>query len=107
MDKLIIVGAGGLGRMTMESAMDIYECYFVDDGIEKETIICDIKVIGKISDLKKFVNEYKNVIVAIGDNKFREVLTKKVLSYGYNIPTIINKTAYISPYSKIGYGCPR
>lgn len=104
MEKLIIVGAGGLGRMTMESAIDKYECFFVDDGLEKDTIICDVRVIGKINDLKHLVNEYKNLIVAIGNNKFREQVTNDAISYGYNIPTIINKTAYISPYSKIGYG---
>lgn len=104
MEKLIIVGAGGLGRMTMESAMDEYECYFVDDSIVNDTIICGTKVIGKVDELKKFVNDYKNAIIAIGDNKLREKLTKSVLSLGYNIPIIVNKTAYISPFSKIGYG---
>ena len=47
MEKLIIVGAGGLGRMTMESAIDKYECFFVDDAFDKGTIICDVRVIGK------------------------------------------------------------
>lgn len=105
MDKLIIVGAGGLGRMTMESAVKKYDCFFVDDSFEKGTFICDVQVIGKISDLKELVNEYKNLIVAIGNNKFREELTNKAIGYGYNIPTIINDTAYVSSYSKIGYGC--
>lgn len=104
MDKLIIVGAGGLGRMTMESAVKNYDCFFVDDSFEKGTLICDVQVIGKISDLKELVKEYKNLIVAIGNNKFREELTNKAISYGYTIPTIINNTAYISPFSKIGYG---
>lgn len=31
MKKLLIVGAGGLGRMTLEAALNDFECYFVDD----------------------------------------------------------------------------
>ena len=60
MEKLIIVGAGGLGRMTMESAIKKYDCYFVDDNIKKGTVICDTQVIGKISDLKDLVNIVAN-----------------------------------------------
>lgn len=104
MKKLLIVGAGGLGRMTLEAALNDFECYFVDDAQEVDNIICDTLVVGKISDLKKLKSDYDYLIVAIGNNSFREKLTNEAISMGYKIPTIINHTAYISKYSEIGYG---
>lgn len=105
MNKLLIVGAGGLGRMTMESARTKYECYFIDDNISKDTFICDTKVVGKISDLEKLRSEYENLIVSIGNNQIRENITNNAIELGYKIPNIFNETAYISPYVKFGYGC--
>lgn len=105
MNKLLIVGAGGLGRMVMESAQENFECYFVDDSYLKGTIICDTKVVGKICDIKELKSSYDYLIVAIGNNAFREELTNKAISYGYTIPNIFNHTAYISKYAKFGYGC--
>lgn len=105
MEKLLIVGAGGLGRMTMESACDKYECYFVDDGYQINDKICGIKVVGKITDLKMLKDDFDNVIIAIGNNTFREKLTKLVIEYGYNIPNIYNNTAYVSKFANFGCGC--
>ncbi len=105
MEKLIIVGAGGLGRMVMESALKDYKCYFVDDSFEKGQIICNIPVIGKIADIKELNCEYRNLIVAIGNNSFREKITKEAINLGYKIPNIYNYTAYISEFAKFGYGC--
>lgn len=105
MNKLLIVGAGGLGRMTMESARTKYECYFIDDNILKDTFICDTKVVGKISDLGKLRSEYENLIVSIGNNQIRENLINYAIELGYKMPNIFNETAYISPYAKFGYGC--
>lgn len=103
-NKLLIVGAGGLGRMTMESAIAQYECYFLDDNYQKGTIICDCEVVGSISDLELLYPKYKNLIVAIGNNILREKLYKHAIHIGYCVPTIINDTAYVSNYCEIGSG---
>ena len=39
-EKLLIVGAGGFGRVVSEHAVKEYECSFVDDGYEVGTKIC-------------------------------------------------------------------
>ena len=52
-EKLLLVGAGGFGRMVAEQAMLQYDCAFVDDGQAMGTEICGIPVVGKISDLPK------------------------------------------------------
>lgn len=105
MNKLLIVGAGGLGRMVLESASEYYDCYFIDDNYEIGSIICDTEVVGKIKDIQHLKNSFDYLIVAIGNNVFREELTNNALSYGYKVPNIFNHTAYISKYAKFGYGC--
>lgn len=105
MEKLLIVGAGGLGRMIMESAIENFECYFVDDSYKIDDEVCGIKVVGKIDDIKTLKTTFNNLIVAIGNNSFREQLTNLAIKYGYNIPNIYNHTAYISKFATFGYGC--
>lgn len=50
-EKLLLVGAGGFGRVVSETAVLNYDCAFVDDGVEKGTEICGVEVVGNTSDL--------------------------------------------------------
>ena len=50
-DKLLLVGAGGLGRVTLEHAMEKYQCNFVDDSYPVGMEICGAPVVGAIADL--------------------------------------------------------
>ena len=45
-EKLLLVGAGGFGRMVAEQAMLQYDCAFVDDGQPVGAEICGIPVVG-------------------------------------------------------------
>lgn len=36
-EKLLLIGSGGLGRVTLEHALNEYNCAFVDDGYEIDT----------------------------------------------------------------------
>ena len=104
MKKLIIIGAGGLGRMTLEAALSLgYICAFVDDDTTLKDV-CNIEVLGTIDKLPRYVDEYKYCICAIGNNAIREKFNAYASSLGYEIPNIIHPSAYVSPYAKIGYG---
>ncbi len=104
-EKLLLVGAGGFGRVVSEMAVINYDCAFVDDGIENGTEICGIKVIGSISDLLTLFKEYKKLVVTIGNNVIREHIYEIATEIGYEFPNLIHPSAYISPYAKIGWGC--
>ena len=105
MKKLLLVGAGGFGRVVLEHASLEYECVFLDDGQELGTEINGCKVIGQISDIEAFRTEYKLLIVTIGNNKLREHIYRTAEDLDYTFPNIIVPSAYISPYAKIGNGC--
>ena len=103
MEKLLLVGAGGFGRVVLEHASALYDCAFLDDG--DATIIDGVHVIGKTDDMASFYPEYTLLLVTIGNNALRERLYKKAESIGFMFPSIIHPSAYISPYAHIGSGC--
>ena len=105
MEKVLIVGAGGLGRMTMEVLENFYDCYFIDDNIKAGTIICGCEVIGTISDLKQLNEKFKKIVIAIGNNKLREKISTLCEVIGYDFPIVVNHTAYVSKYAVLKNGC--
>lgn len=103
MEKLLLVGAGGFGRVVLEHATVIYDCAFLDDG--EATIVDDVPVIGKTSEMASFYPEYKRLLVTIGNNKLRERLYREAATIGFSFPNIIHPSAYVSPRAHIGSGC--
>lgn len=104
-EKLLLVGAGGFGRMVAEQAMLQYDCAFVDDGQAVGIEICGIPVVGGIADLPVLKKDYSLLVVEIGNNKFRAQVYEKAKELGFSFPDIIANNAYISPYAKLGCGC--
>lgn len=104
-DKLLLVGAGGLGRVTLEHAMEKYQCYFVDDSYPVGMEICGAPVVGAIADLPALRKEYQLLVVTIGNNALREKLYAQADALDYEFPNILARTAYVSPFAQLGWGC--
>lgn len=103
--RLLILGAGGHGRVVQEVALSIrnqdgeamYEIVdFLDDNADG--------AIGKISELEKFKNDYDEVFCGIGNNEMRKNLLETASALGFQIPVLIHPTAYISPSAQIEEG---
>lgn len=102
MEKVIIVGAGGHGRVVIDAALSNSQLKiigFLDDS-EVEAIL-GVAKLGEISDIEKFKG-YK-FHIAIGNNRFRRKLSEKIGIE--NLITIIHPNSYIARDSKIGKGC--
>lgn len=104
-DKLLLVGAGGLGRVTLEYAMEKYQCYFVDDSYPVGIEICSVPVVGAIQDLARLRQGYANLVVTIGDNRLRERIYRQADALDYEFPSILAHSAYVSPFAQMGWGC--
>ena len=104
-EKLLLVGAGGFGRMVAELAMRQYDCAFADDGQPVGTEICGIPVVGSLADLPELRKEYDLLVVGIGNNRFRAQVYEKAKALGFAFPNIVAPSAYISTYAKLGCGC--
>ena len=102
-EKLLLVGAGGFGRVVLEHASQQFECVFLDDG--DVAVIDGVLVIGKTNMMERFFPEYKLLLVTIGNNRLRERLYKSAKDIGYVFPNIIDPSVYISDHALIGNGC--
>lgn len=99
MKSLLIIGAGGHGTVVEEiakSTMEYEKIDFLDDNSDK--------AIGKIESMSNFVTEYDDLVCSIGNNKFRKSVLEKAEKFGFNIPTIVHPTAYVSCSARIGKG---
>lgn len=104
MKKLLIIGAGGHGRVIADIAQKTGaygEIAFLDDGDQKESM--GLPVIGRVADMKKYVGA-ADFFVAIGNSKVREQMIEKLLSLGANVPVLIHPSAIIGACVEIGVG---
>lgn len=106
MENLLIIGAGGHGRVVAEAAEQCEEwdaIAFLDDRIDVDKIL-NHRIIGKLSEYERFTDKCKDAIVCIGDNEKRLDLIEKILKSGYKVPVIIHPKAAVSKYSDIEEG---
>lgn len=106
MNDLLIIGAGGHGRVVAEAAEQCEEwdaIAFLDDRSDVNEVLGH-RIIGKMDEYEKFVGKYKHAIACIGDNGKRLELIGKLLKVGYNVPVIIHPRAAVSKYCNIGEG---
>ena len=104
-EKLLIVGAGGFGRVTLEHIAKDFECSFIDDGKSIGEKVNGVTIVGKIADLSMLFSKYKKIVISIGNNKIREKVYKQAKQIGYDFPNVICDSAYISPCAQVGEGC--
>lgn len=98
--KLIIIGAGGHGRVCAEAASlsGYSEIAFLDD-----RKVEGLPVIGTLNDIEKYTGEYC-FFVAIGDNSLRKKILKNVKELGGEIASIIHPFSSVSKSAEIGEG---
>lgn len=92
MNRLLIVGAGGHGKVVKEVAESTHrfsKIDFIDDQ--------DPTAIGKIEDLAMFSKDYAYCFVGIGNNHRRRELIAVIRALDYTIPILVHPTAYVSP----------
>ena len=104
-EKLLLIGAGGFGRVVSELAAMQYDCAFVDDGIASGTEICGLPVLGGTADLPRLFPTYRQLVVTIGCNAIRERLYRAAAEIGYAFPPLRHPSADVRPYARLGEGC--
>lgn len=111
MKELYVIGAGGLGRETMYSAMSINNNSkiwhiqgFIDDSVEVGATINNFKVVGNMDYLLR-INYPIDVIIAIAKPHVRKRIADGLsLKSNINFPNIIDPTVYKSDLVNLGKG---
>ena len=111
MNKIIILGAGGHSKVLIETILACnknYEIALLDDKFSEKnhSKVLDYPIIGELKKIFDgcFKKKYNKAIVAIGDSKLRMKWFKNLIDYGYEVPSFIHPTCYLSQSSSIGRG---
>ena len=106
--NIIIIGAGGHGWSVAETLlmMDKFNLVgFVDDKYPTTRALKEIPILASTHDnFENLLELATQAIVAIGKNKIRENLCRKLISYNFTLATVIHPTSIISPSAHIGPG---
>lgn len=104
MKNLIIIGAGGHGKVCADIAqrMNTFKSIkFFDEN--KAGKVMDIEIV-QSKNIEEIINQDTENFVAIGDNHIRSEKIELVLNLGANLATLIDPSAIISKSVNIGQG---
>ena len=107
MSCVLVVGAGGHGKVVADAIMEIgrwEHVAFVDDGIPAGSKVLGCPVVGSVGQLNDLRADYRECVIAIGDNGRRWQLMQMALKAGFDMPAIIHPHAQISLSASIGAG---
>jgi sugar O-acyltransferase (sialic acid O-acetyltransferase NeuD family) len=105
MKKLVLLGAGGHGKVVGEIAELMQEwddIEFLDDRFPGVSEHLNWKVTGKFLDYDKFDKLEAEFGVSIGDNHIRLNFIEKLSNEGYHCPRFIHPAATVSKNVKVG-----
>jgi sugar O-acyltransferase (sialic acid O-acetyltransferase NeuD family) len=105
LNGLLIIGAGGHGKVVADTALLLgwQSVAFVDD--RKESVgPLGLPVVGALRDLAVQRQSYPHAIVAIGDANLRLELTDRCARLGFKVVSIVHPKAYVSRFASLGEG---
>lgn len=107
MNSLLILGAGGHGKVVADAALatgEWREIAFLDDRVATIGLVLDLSVIGEIDALTSFTARFSHAVVAVGDARRRLQLIDDLARNGYAVPVIVHPRATISAFAKLASG---
>ena len=109
MDDVVIIGAGGHGKVVLDilAAEGRYRPVgFVDNNPALlDSYVCGLPVLGPINALPRLKRQrIRHAIVAIGDNRQRLNQLPEIEAVGFELVTAVHPTAFVSPRASLGRG---
>lgn len=101
MNRLIIIGAGGHGKVLADNALKngYTDICFVDDRVTGKCM--DFPIVGTSGDVEKLNDGKTDFIIGIGDNAVRKKIAEK---FDVNWVTLIHPSAQIAVNASLGKG---
>lgn len=102
-EKLMIIGAGGHGRVVADIAMALgryRKIAFLDDG---GVDLFPYPVLGTSNDVGRFIPEW-DYAVAIGNQTIRKKFVEHLLRNGATLPALIHPSAILGSRVRVGEG---
>jgi len=107
--KIILIGGGG----HCKSCIDVIELenkFLIAGIVDKNIAIRNLfgyQILGSDTDLKKLKSDYDYALVTVGQIQSPDTRIKifnHIKSFGFKLPTIISKRAYVSKQALLGEG---
>ncbi|MEM8699039.1 MAG: acetyltransferase [Pseudomonadota bacterium] len=107
MSRLLIIGAGGHGRVAADCAelLGWEEIAFLDDRVTEAPGPWPLLGPAQAEDLERYAGEGAHVFPAIGDNRAREAAMALLSRIGLGSETLIHPHAHASGHADLGAGC--
>ena len=101
MNRLVIIGAGGHGRVIADNALKngYNEICFVDDSATGDCI--GFPIVGVIGDVEKLNDGKTDFIIGIGNNATRKIIAEK---FDVNWVSLVHPSAQLAFNARIGKG---
>jgi len=107
MSGLLVVGAGGHGKVVAETAQAMgtwKDIAFIDDRYPELQRSLSIPVVSGIDNIPEFRAAFPDIIVAVGDARTRLNLLQRFADAGFRLPSLIHPSAWVSPSARLGEG---
>ena len=107
MSALLIIGAGGNGRVISDIAASLNRwerIQFLDDAPDLAKQDPRFPVIGRCDDLENIIESFEDVVVGFGDNAMRSHWSERARTCGCELSTILAPTAVVSDRASLGAG---
>ena len=107
MSRLLVIGAGGHGKVVAEAAIASQawtEVAFLDRRFPELRSVNGWPVIGSDGAIATYRSRYPEIFVAIGDNRARVEQLRECLESGFRAPVILHPRAWVSPSASVGPG---
>ncbi len=107
MPVLLIIGAGGHGKVVADAALEAGlwdEIVFLDDAWPEKKHNGHWDVHGRVNQFSEWRRRCTHAVVAIGNNQLRMELQAKLDAAGFALATIVHPSAQVSRFAKLGSG---
>lgn len=106
MKRLAILGASGHGKVVADCAEQCgwTSVSFFDDAWPEKQDNGVWPVIGNTDSLLESYRQFDGVLVAIGNNRTRQLKLQQLHGYGVLLPVLIHPAASVSRYASLGAG---
>jgi len=97
--RIVIIGAGGHGAVVADILGERAAGFVDDSALLHGTAVLGLPVFASLAEI-----EHDGVIVAIGDNAARRIVTERVVSAGERLATAMHPFVSVAPSAMIGAG---
>jgi sugar O-acyltransferase (sialic acid O-acetyltransferase NeuD family) len=107
MSSLLVLGAGGHGRVVADAALSTRQwnlIAFVDDRRDPSTRPLGFEVVGALADFEQISGRFDAVALGVGDNLTRLSLHSRCLQANSRLAVVAHVSAAVRPHASIGPG---